>query len=129
MPGHRQCDFNRLAIDLISARQRSRRRKLRDDDEITAVELRNKADRRFTKFVQAEGDDTGIDQQHQNTDPHEFRGQPAIAMGKLVEVPIEQTEKAVDRLAPPMAIRDLTVRLEQHRAERRRQASTIQSAR
>ena len=71
-PGHLQRDFDRLAIDLIGARQRGRRRKLRDDDEIAAVELRDEADRRLAEFVQAEGDDAGIDHQHQHGDAHQL---------------------------------------------------------
>ena len=61
---HLQRDLDDAPLHLVGARQRRARRQLRHDDEIAAVELRDEADRRLAEFVEAEGDDAGIDQQH-----------------------------------------------------------------
>ena len=52
--------------------ERGRRRQLRDDDQVAAVELRDEADRRLAELVEAEGDDAGIDDEHQHGDAHEL---------------------------------------------------------
>ena len=119
--GHGKRNFDGLAVNLVSAGQRSGRRKLCNDDEIAAVELRNEADRRLAELVQAERYDAGIDQQHQHGDTYELRRELSITARKHIEVVVEHTEERVERLAPPMSVLDLAVRLEQHRAQRRRQ--------
>ena len=58
-------------LTVVGARERGARRQLRDDDEIAAVELRDEADRRLAEFIEAEGDDAGIDHQHQHGDAHQ----------------------------------------------------------
>ena len=85
-----QRDFHRAPVDVVGARERGRRRQLRDDDEIAAVELRDEADRRLAEFIEPEGDDAGIDHQHQHGDAHRARRQPAIAPRQGVEVAIER---------------------------------------
>ena len=52
--------------------KRGGRRELRHDDQIAAVELRNKADRGLAELVHAERDNAGIDDQHHHSDAHEF---------------------------------------------------------
>ncbi len=109
----RQRDLDRLPVDLIGAGKRRRRRELRNNDEIAAVELRNKADRRFAEFVQAKSDDPGINHQHQHRDTHKFCRELAVAARQHVEITVERREEPADRPAPPMAIFGLGVRLEQ----------------
>ena len=91
---HLQRDVDGAAVDLVGARQRRRRRQLRDDDEIAAVELRDEAHRRPAEFVEAEGNDAGIDHQHQHRDAHHAARQPAIAARQRVEAPIEDAERS-----------------------------------
>ena len=43
-----------------------------DDDEIAAVELRDEAARRLAEFVEAEGDNAGIDDEHDRGEAHEL---------------------------------------------------------
>ncbi len=71
-PGDLERDLDRPAVDLVGARERGARRQLRDDDQIAAVELRDEADRRLAEFVEAEGEDAGIDDQHQHGDAHQL---------------------------------------------------------
>ena len=71
MPGHRERDLDRAPVDLVGAVERGARRQLRHDDQIAAVELRDEADRRLAEFVEAEGEDAGIDDQHQHGDAHD----------------------------------------------------------
>src|SRR5581483_5574216 len=96
-------------------------RQLSDDDQVTSVELRDEADRGLAEFIETEGDDTGIDDEHQRGNAHELGRQPPVVVGKLVEIAVEQAEEAADRGAPPVSVRDLPLWLEQQRAERRRQ--------
>ena len=57
-------DVDDPALHLVGARQRGARRQLAHHDEVAAVDLRDEAARRLAEFVEAEGDDAGIDQQH-----------------------------------------------------------------
>ena len=77
---HLQRDVDDAPLHLVGARQRRAGRQLRHHDEIAAVELRDEADRRLAEFVEAEGDDAGIDQQHDHGEAHHPRGDPAIAL-------------------------------------------------
>ena len=91
-------DLGRLAVDLVGAVERSRRRQLGDDDQVAAVELRDEADRRLAELVEAEGDHAGIDDEHERGEAHELARQPAVAAGQLVETPVEHGKEAADRL-------------------------------
>src|ERR1019366_6866859 len=66
---HLERDLHRAPVDVVGARQRCGGRQLGDDDEIAAVELRDEADRRLAEFIEAEGDDAGVDHQHQHGEP------------------------------------------------------------
>src|ERR1019366_10609685 len=93
----------------------------REDDEKAAVELRDEADRRLAEFIEAKGDDAGVDHEHQNGEADGACRQPAIAARQGAKITIEPAEKSVDRLAPPAIFFWPAMRLEQQRAYRRRQ--------
>ena len=61
---HLQRDVDDAPLHRVGARERRAGRQLRHHDEIAAIELRDEADRRLAEFVEAEGDDAGIDHQH-----------------------------------------------------------------
>ena len=60
--------------------ERGGRRQLRDGDQIAAVDCRNKADRGLAELVHAEGDNAGIDNQHDHRDTHDPPDEPRIPM-------------------------------------------------
>ena len=83
-------EFNAFKDDILSCARARRRRQLRHDDEIAAVELRDEADRRVAEFVEAEADDDGVDAPasapRRRTDA---RREPAIAARQRVEAAVE----------------------------------------
>ena len=62
--GNLQCDLGRAPIDRVGARERGAAGKLRHDDEIADVELRDEADRRLAELVHAEGEHGAVDDEH-----------------------------------------------------------------
>src|SRR5665213_4088794 len=116
---HLQRDFHRAPVDVVGALERGRRRQLRDDDEIAAIELRDEADRRLAEFIEAEANDAGVDHKHYDYDTHRARRQPAIATRQCRKPSVEAAEETPDRFAPPMSALGLARRLEQERAQRR----------
>ena len=117
----RQSKLHRAAHDGIGARKRRSGRQLRHDDDVAAVHLRYETDRRLAEFVHAEGEHRHVADEHDRGEPHDARGQPAIAARQRLEAAIEAAEKAMDRPLPPALAAALRVRLEQQRAHGRRQ--------
>ena len=118
--GHLQRDLDGAPVDLVGARQRGAGRKLHDDDQVAAIERRDEAHGSLAELVEAEGDNAGIDHEHERGVAHDARRQPAIALPERVEASVEETEESAQR-ALPRARRAMLARLEQQRAQRGRE--------
>ena len=120
--GHFQCDVDNLPLHRIGAGQRGTGRQLRGNDQIAPINLRNEAERRFTKFIHAEHNDGAISHKHHHRIAHDARGQPIIATGQGVKAQIKPMEKRGERMRPPFRIRAVViVMFQQQGAERRRE--------
>ena len=63
-------DLERAHLHLVGARQRGAGRKLHDDDDVAAIDLRDEADRRLAEFVEAEAEHDRIDDEHEGRATH-----------------------------------------------------------
>ena len=108
-------------VDGIGAVERCSRRQLRHGDQIAAIDRRNKADRGLTEFVHAEGDDAGVDDEHDNGDAHQSADHPGVAAGELLEAPVKDAEEGVERPHVPSRAVAFAMRLQQHGTQGRRQ--------
>src|SRR5271170_6358218 len=93
--GHAKRDVERALLHGVGARERRRRRKLNDDNEVSAVDLRNEPDRRLPESVEAETDDDEIEHEHDRGAAYGAPGKPGDAGADMIEHPIEAAKETV----------------------------------
>src|SRR5258706_12779172 len=120
-PGHLKGNFRDTPIDFVRSCERSAPRQLRYDDEVALIDLRDEANRSFTKLVETEQDHPGIRNHHQDGEAHDTCHEPAVATPERVKAKIEGRKETMDRPAPPPVATMTGVRLQEQSAHRRRQ--------
>src|SRR5262249_38969086 len=109
-------DVNGPHVDVVGAREGGAGRQLRDDDQVAAIDGRDKAGRRLAELIEAAGQDTDIDAQLEEGEAYEAPCEPLVAGREPIEAAVEKTEEAADRPLPET--RPLfAVRLEQQGAQ------------
>src|SRR5258708_19791682 len=120
-PGHLKGYFRDTPIDFVGSCERSAPRQLRYDDEVALIDLRDEANRSYTRLVETEQDHPGIHNLHQDGEAHDTCREPAVATPERVKAKIEATTETMDRPDPPPVALMTGVRLQEQRAHRGRQ--------
>ena len=123
-------DLGGAPDDIVGARERRAGRQLDDGDQIALILRRDEAGGGSAELPDGEADQPGIDEEHHHREADQAAGQRAIAMGDLVEAPVEAAEEAVHQAKGQHLARFLgLMRLQEDRAEGGAQGQGDEAAR